>query len=151
MGIRPADFLDTANRLLASNAGEADLRSAVSRAYYSLYLRFYEQGSAFRISPQVLTVSIGKPIKHDKLIRALMDCGNTGIRLMGEHLQVIYRARIAADYETHQTVSMNRAQSIYVSTVTLHSAIDQFGLANLAKELEAHLRTKYASYLPPGA
>ncbi len=35
--IQPNDFLNQANRLVGSNAPEVDLRTSISRAYYSLY------------------------------------------------------------------------------------------------------------------
>ena len=150
MAIDPQEFLATAKDLLAANRREADRRTSISRAYYGVYMRFRERKSAFRIAPAVLNVSIGKSLKHDKLIRALKECTDPLVRRIANVLHEIYTERVAADYDTQNDVSLATAQRVYDSALALNAAIDNFGLANLAKELEAHLRTKYASYLPPG-
>ena len=43
------------------------------------------------------------------------------------------------------------AQQAYENAVALNIDIDAVGLANIAKELESHLRQKYAAYLPPNS
>src|SRR5689334_19293919 len=113
MPLNPIQFLMAAQRLLNNPVDEADLRTAVSRCSYSVFLRFYEEGSQFQIAPSVLTVSIGKPIKHDKLIRALIECPNTNVKLIGERLQVLYRARIIAGYQTRKTVTASHANTMH--------------------------------------
>ena len=151
MSCEPVDFLKTAKDLLTTNKRESDTRAVISRSYYAVYLRFREKGSAFAIAPAVLTASIGKTLKHEKLIRELRISSNLAVASIGDNFEWLYSARIRADYELHKHVPAKDAQQAYDNAVALNSEIDAFGLAQLGTYLESHLRQKYAAYLPPNS
>jgi hypothetical protein len=55
---------------------------------------------------------------------------------------------LRADYENHKHVREIDARMEYERALTLNTAIDQTGLSEVARELEAYLRRKYSAYLP---
>jgi uncharacterized protein (UPF0332 family) len=86
------DFLACAGRLAQSSA-EADLRSAVSRAYYGA---FHEALSLLRDSG----VRLPKTEQvHVKVGFCLRDCGDATAAQAGRQLELLRNERRTADYE----------------------------------------------------
>ncbi len=103
MSITPAELLDLA-KVIAADPGEANQRSAVSRAYYAAYhgcKAWYEQ------LPGIASIGGGPDGGvHQKLINQLQNpapelaCAATrkASRLLGTRLQVYKTQRVRADY-----------------------------------------------------
>lgn len=90
----PLDFLAVA-RSLAANQREAELRTAVGRAYYALFL----------LARDKLAVS-GGPNVHQRVITQLR--GRPGYRAAADQLDALRRLRVVADYEPLPTDAARR-------------------------------------------
>lgn len=65
------DLLDTARRLAAApTATEADLRRAVSTAYYSLFHRLIEEAAAALLTDRAQQQSLGRQFAHTEMKKA---------------------------------------------------------------------------------
>ncbi len=90
------DFLACAERL-ARNSAEADLRSAVSRAYYGA---FHDARTLLRESGVILprTEQV-----HVKVVFCLRDCGDAFALKAGQQLEHLRNQRKIADYDLDDT------------------------------------------------
>ena len=96
------DFLDTA-RHLAGCGGEADGRSAVSRAYYA----------AFHVARQLLAdlnFTVPRADRaHQYLVFRLSNCGESVVEQAGRDLETLRRLRNRADYDDAPAVTRPQA------------------------------------------
>lgn len=92
------DFLDAAKRSV-TYAGEADCRSAISRAYYAIYhvARAFE-GPGLQIPPN--------RAGHKELVQRLKDARGG---LVGNYFSTLFDRRVEADYELGEAVSQATA------------------------------------------
>lgn len=87
----PRNFLTTAHELATSNlATEADLRTAVSRAYYAAFNTGLEHLA--RLNP------VWERLNHGEVARYLSNSGSPHIETAGKNLERLHRLRIIADY-----------------------------------------------------
>jgi uncharacterized protein (UPF0332 family) len=98
------DFLICAERLVQSSA-EADLRSAVSRAYYGTFhealVLLRDNGVRIPKNEQV----------HMKLVYCFQDCGDANAAKAGEEIVVLRISRRAADYDLDDNRFRDRQQA----------------------------------------
>ena len=96
-------FLTQAQRLV-SLAGEEDWRSAVSRAYYSVFhvAREFMEGLGFTV-PQADRA-------HGYLWLRLQNCGEPSLEQLGRDLQEMRRQRNFADYDLNRAYRQSDAQ-----------------------------------------
>lgn len=143
----PKRFLRTAQKLLVPSNDEADLRSAVSRAYYSAYHLI-----RIEILKQIkLTViqqaGLGgkRQMGHEKLCGALSGCHATSN--LGVHLDGLRTARVKADYDLESPLSFERAQLGVEQAHKFWSAVESFGgVSKVVAELKSYLE-----HIHPGA
>lgn len=126
--MEPKAFLQVALKLLETNHDEAELRSAVSRAYYSAYhlIRIEVQKQIKLTLIQQSGLGSKKLIAHEKLCNALM--GSTKIRSFGDHLNDLRLARINADYQIETVVSYAQAKSTVDSAQKFWNDTQSFGV-----------------------
>jgi uncharacterized protein (UPF0332 family) len=100
------DFVACAERFAQSSV-EADLRSAVSRAYYGA---FHEARALLRDSGVLLPKT---EQVHTKVVYCLQDCGETNAAEAGQQLEVLKTQRKIADYELddNRFIDRRRTQS----------------------------------------
>jgi uncharacterized protein (UPF0332 family) len=105
MAITEHDFL-TSSKKLAAMPGEADWRSAISRAYYA----------AFHAARRLLTdLSFTVPRAdraHGYLMLRLQNCGVPVIQKAGADLSTFRGKRNVADYDIHHTITAALAQML---------------------------------------
>ena len=89
----PLDFLRVADTL-SNSAEEAEIRTAVGRAYYAVfnYIRSYLAANNLRLSNHQI---------HDKLPKCIMNSGINDIQHVAQKLEELRHDRIEADYEMH--------------------------------------------------
>lgn len=92
----PRDFLDLAEALVArSDATEADLRTAISRAYYALHLRARQ-----RLIERGRMQSTGTGLDHQIVIESLRAGGGS----QGDQGDAVRTERNIADYDIETEV-----------------------------------------------
>lgn len=91
----PLAFLALARELAGQGADEAKLRTAVGRAYYTLFLIARDK-----------TGVKGKKHVHEKVISAVK--GRSGYRAVGDQLAKLRRLRVYADYHMLPERGTNR-------------------------------------------
>ena len=98
----PSGFLQLAASLSRKDgATEAELRTAVSRAYYAVFLHARERlAAAGRINPT------GRGTDHELVIGALRSLGGS----QGDQVDKLRRSRNRADYNLRRTVSSGQAR-----------------------------------------
>lgn len=87
----PDEFLVLAVRLSASS-GEAERRSAVSRAYYAIFHR------ARLLVEDCGVVCPATAEVHDKLVKCLSNAHDANLTIVGDKLNMSRTARNSADY-----------------------------------------------------
>lgn len=107
MPFDPHGYLTLADRLAtASSASEAELRTAVSRAYYALHLRARENLAA---AGELKATGTGAD--HELVISGLRGRGGS----LGDQLDWLRIRRIRADYRLASTVGAQAQQVISVA------------------------------------
>jgi uncharacterized protein (UPF0332 family) len=98
------DFLLLASRL-ALNAGEADWRTAVSRAYYAAF-------HVARLMFADLNFTVPRADRaHQYLVYRLSNCGESAVEQAGRDLDTLRRLRNRADYDDVPSVTQVQAAS----------------------------------------
>ena len=112
--MKPHDFLDLAEAL-ALGDGEAEWRSAASRAYYAAFhvARLLLENAGF-------TVPVAEQA-HAYLWLRLSNCGHPDVQMAGEDLKKMRGVRNEADYDLQRRFSRERASA----QVSLASAVIQ--------------------------
>ncbi len=103
MTVQPSEFLETASDL-ASGKREADWRSCISRAYYSLH---HELRAVFvgKVARRLLVKAGNTKPSHDFIIRCLRKCSDAEVRDIGDVLDELRTERNSADYDLARTVT----------------------------------------------
>ena len=97
----PRNFLTTAHELATkTSATEADLRTAVSRAYYAAFNAGLEHLA--RLNPA------WERLNHGEVARYLSNSGNPDIETAGKNLERLHRMRITADYRMRDPKLKNK-------------------------------------------
>lgn len=117
------DFLDTAKKLISTDSPtEADIRSAISRAYYAVYhhvLLWWKSNEKF---PDY------KDRGHAKIQMALFNAGVRVVRNFSRTFQMLNSYRQKADYELAFEFDFDDGQSILdlaCNAITDFDAIDK--------------------------
>ncbi len=96
------DFLDTAARLIATqNPTEADIRSAISRAYYAVYHHVLLWWKSHNFPDY-------RDRGHAKIQMALSNAGVPNAKKFSMDMKVLNGARRDADYELALNIPLNR-------------------------------------------
>ncbi|HLX62180.1 MAG TPA: hypothetical protein VKX17_12940 [Planctomycetota bacterium] len=141
--MNPIEFLQTAEELLVRNGREADLRSAVSRAYYCDYQELRLE--VIKINARIRnTAGLGgtQQISHIKLCNALIGLGrfDPKIESIGRKLDSLRESRNKADYELQKSLSAAKAAEQLENAKEIRDQISSCGgAATLAKRLETYL------------
>lgn len=98
------EFLDTANRL-APGAAEGDWRSAVSRAYYSIFHFFREW-----LRQRGLDLGAGGQA-HANLYHGLNNCGIAALIPVASKVDDLRNSRTEADYDLRSAVDQLAASN----------------------------------------
>lgn len=101
MAFDPLDWLGTADLLLAEGS-EASLRTAVSRAYYAVWLK-----SLLSLEHDGLLNRSGSRNDHTAVVRALRVRRATASKMLSE----LARDREASDYDTEIRVTASAART----------------------------------------
>lgn len=135
-------FIDCAHIWLAnSSAGEAVLRSAVSRAYYGAFHRSQE------FLEHVLRIRMEKgPTQHTKIPKALGFTGATEIISIGHRLEDLKNRRHSADYRIADAKAGSRqiADLAIQDAQSIRSTLDRFAAApSTLAEMQARIATHF--------
>ena len=107
MSFNPQDFLALARTLVNnSSSGEAELRSAVSRAYYAVHLEARERLIA---AGQMVATKSGAD--HDIVVSRLRSRGGS----VGDQVDWLRVRRIRADYRLESPVATQAQQIVAVA------------------------------------
>lgn len=96
MPFNPRDFLSFAQNLVVGTGGEAELRAAISRAYYAVHLQAREN----------LGLDDEHRPSHLLVITTLRSRGGVA----GEVVDALFKLRIIADYRLRTRVTATQAQ-----------------------------------------
>lgn len=106
MSIQYDDFLKAARKITNDPASlEVDLRTAVSRAYYSAY-------HACLSEIEVDKVKHKNRGEHAKLIRTMLESGNQSIISTGLQLQKCKAKRVKADYLLQSDILIGETRQV---------------------------------------
>jgi uncharacterized protein (UPF0332 family) len=114
------DFLVLAGRL-ATGTGEADWRTAVSRAYYA----------AFHVARRLfidLRFTVPRADRaHQYLVFRLSNCGESVVELAGRDLETLRRLRNRADYDELPALAQPQAAAAVQLAQGIIQALDAAG------------------------
>lgn len=102
--ITPADFLAIAQQLSGSN--EAELRTAVSRAYYAAFHQAQATAEKFTYKPNPKSKS-----SHQDLMNFLARFGDPDYKTAADSLKRARRLRKKADYRLSDGITAEDAQT----------------------------------------
>ena len=136
----PKDFLLTAHDLIASHRREADLRSAVSRSYYAVYLliaRAVKSDIPLALRQQC---SLGdkRRVPHDRLVGVLKDCAHDKLEGIGTLLSNLKAGREESDYYPDKVVDLKRAEKHLAMARRVCERIESIGLTTLTAVLRTY-------------
>lgn len=115
MGTTPAEFIETAKRILTASVGESDCRAVISRAYYGAL------HEADGITPPEFAATLEErrsDSSHRAIIGGLQKWGNsiTSGRLEARQLERVLKRmkgyRQKADYELHRDMNLDDAKDM---------------------------------------
>ena len=137
----PKDFLLTAHDLIASHRREADLRSAVSRSYYAVYLLIAcavksDIPLALR---QQRSLGDKERVPHDRLAKILKECGHDRLEGIGTLLSNLKAGRVESDYHPDKVVDLRRAKKHLATAQRVCERIETIGLTTLTAVLRIYL------------
>lgn len=132
----PREFLAVAISL-HSSAMEAERRSAVSRAYYALYLTAQEfleaEGLQFTHTAE----------DHQRVPRYLSYSGDSSVADVGDAIRDLLQERILADYRMGERKFNQRTCSLLVAkaeaSLRVVDGVDRAGRRTLAATIKARL------------
>jgi hypothetical protein len=114
-GFDPGDFLELAKRLVAGNSPtQAELRTAVSRAYYAAHLTVRE-----KLTSDGTFQTTGTGDDHEMVITYLRQKDD----VLGDHLDSLRRRRNQADYRLEPDLDPNETRfAIALAETVLRSS-----------------------------
>lgn len=141
----PKEFLTTADRLIRGQPSEGDLRSAMSRSYYSCYHAIrIELKRQFTLALLQQSGLGGKIIDHSKLCMALKACKTTYD--LGIDLDNLKRLRHLADYDLSTVVTPTDATKTVDDARDFHQDLDAAGgTAAVVRMLHADLQSVHGN------
>lgn len=142
----PKDFLQTAERLLSTGTStESDWRSAVSRAYYAVYLVLKLEFE--REIPLALLQQSGlggkNRISHERLPTTLKSSSNAQLSPLGDAIEALRLARIDADYMMNKTFTQPFALDQFENARELLAEIEAYGAVRIAKLIKEDIRNNF--------
>lgn len=140
-----SEFLGTARDLLSSAKREGDLRSCISRAYYSVYHTAFaairegvNRGLRLRAG-----ISSKKGIGHEELIRCLKNANNVEVQEAGDELFNLKAARVRADYNLRRSFDRLQAQEALEDASDLCATIDGLTARRIGEAIAPYLKKIY--------
>jgi uncharacterized protein (UPF0332 family) len=131
----PVDFIDTAEKLLITDAPtEADIRSAISRSYYAVFhhtLLWWKSNAPF---PNY------KDRAHVKVQMALFNAGIPAAKDFSKDLRLLSNDRRKADYELTLKYDLANGQTTLDRARLAIAAFDALDKTALADGVEDYLR-----------
>lgn len=135
----PRDFLTTASELAnKTSATAADLRTAISRAYYAAFNTGLEHLAKLN--------QAWENLNHGEVARYLSNSGNSDIETAGKNLERLHSLRITADYRMRDPRPENKDTVIFWirRTRNIVDLLDQHchgaAVANGIREYERKIR-----------
>ncbi len=112
--IRPVEFVEVAAKLAARpNASEAELRTAIGRAYY---------GAVHLAKLFIGNLGVDLQVSIHELHRYLSNAGHARARLAGDSLAHLQAQRIRADYQLDQALARHGADPLALARLCVESA-----------------------------
>ncbi len=108
------DLLDLSYDIFKTHVTEAAYRTAVSRAYYSVFYPARDLKKEHRLS--------ASGSEHERVVRALQS--RKEFLPLGNALDMMRKERIKADYHLDNAVSARCARATLAKAKKLHEAID---------------------------
>jgi uncharacterized protein (UPF0332 family) len=118
MSVSPADFLSSANVLVATGT-EIGFRNAASRAYYAAY--HYCLPTAETLDGAITP----KSGLHHQFIQTFIQNGSLKARAIGYILEQCYGLRIKADYITYEEFRQKEAETVIQQVGVIFRKIDE--------------------------
>jgi uncharacterized protein (UPF0332 family) len=129
------DFINTAEKLIdADNPTEADIRTAISRAYYAVFhhvLSWWRNDTRF---PDY------RDRGHAKIQMALYNASNSAARDFSIDLKNLNIGRRKADYELALTIELAEGQRVLNLAQNAIAAFDSLDKAALKAGIEDYLK-----------
>jgi hypothetical protein len=141
--MNPREFQELAQRLVLIER-PAETRTAISRAYYSVY-NFVVQ----MLKEIGFEVSEG-PSGHGDAVQKLSNCGSVRVQRVGSQLSVLRSKRIQADYRLdRRDVEISKtAQAIVIQAGKMIKELDECCTGPEREEIVKGIKD-YLSKLPP--
>ena len=119
------DFLETAEKLITTkNPTEADIRSAVSRAYYAVYHHALSWWKSHNFPDY-------RDRGHTKIQMALFNAGISDVRDFSREMSTLNRDRRKADYQLANQFNLRSGRATLErarSTIAVFDALDKVAL-----------------------
>lgn len=135
--ISPDDLLAEARMLLAPDATEARIRSAVSRAYYACFHHVARHPAGGKVVAAVDTANqdartCGQPTRerHFALTKALVASGDKDLITIAADMARMLRRRADADYDLSETFRRRDAEYVVAMAHRLFKALPVSPLAS---------------------
>jgi uncharacterized protein (UPF0332 family) len=129
------DFLDTSERLVSMDgATEADIRSAISRAYYAVYHHVQLWWKGTHRFPDY------KDRAHAKIQMALNNAGIPAVKVFSRDLKDLNNERQKADYRLALRFDLETGRRILDRARRAITAFDDIDKAALKDGIEDYLR-----------
>ena len=139
----PRDFLNTARELLSSASREADLRSAISRAYYCAYHVAWAAVRDGIDSGLRHRAKLDKKCRHDTLIASLRSARDPEVQAAGDALGNLYEERNRADYRHWLTIRQQQVQDAVDGAGAQLAEIDRLTPQKIGTAATPYLEMKF--------
>jgi hypothetical protein len=131
--MNPLDFLNTATKLLI-NPTEADIRSAISRSYYAVFLHVREWWNTLPKFPRYESSAA-----HTKILDGLSNSGIETAELQAQDIRVLLRERRRADYDLKLHFNLKAGQFALAEARRLINAFDALDKEALREGITRYL------------
>jgi len=126
--MNPLDFLDLAEKLEFSNS-EAEIRTAISRAYYAVYNYIKAD-----------LVGLDEYLQHDILINCITETKIERFEYLGKDIRDLMAARRRADYKIGVSFSNKTCETIINKSKNVIREFDECKKFGLIEEARNYLK-----------
>ena len=126
--MNPLDFLDLAEKLEFSNS-EAEIRTAISRAYYAVYNYIKAD-----------LVGLDEYLQHDILINCITETKIERFEYLGKDIRDLMAARRRADYKIGVSFSNKTCETIINKSQNVIKEFDECKKLGLIEEARNYLK-----------
>jgi len=126
--MNPLDFLDLAEKLEFSSS-EAEIRTAISRAYYAVYNYIKAD-----------LVGLDEYLQHDILINCITETRVERFEYLGKDIRDLMAARRRADYKMGASFTSRTCETIISKSQNIIKEFDECKKLGLIEEARVYLR-----------